>query len=268
MEPLPTTNHPSRAWRVRQFADERGGAPALPDMFERLMNHPDYRRASAYDPVWVWHHHMGPNALWLTEALTNLVDLRPGSRVLDMGCGTAMSSIFLAREFGVQVWAVDWWIDPTDNRRRIEDAGLADEVFPLRVEAGHLPFAAGFFDVLISIDAYHYFGIAQSYMASFAALAKPDTPIGIVVPGRTDGISYADDDTFRSPTWWASHWQSSGLVHVEHADNIPNGWNLWMRFVEASAAWDGQDSVEEQPDGQLLLDNRDLSFTRVVARSI
>ena len=28
-------------------------------------------------------------------------------RVLDLGCGRAMSSIFLRREFGVQVWATE-----------------------------------------------------------------------------------------------------------------------------------------------------------------
>ena len=45
------------------------------------------------------------------------LDLRPGMRVLDLGCGRAASSIFLRREFGVQRWATDhadgWqrWLD-------------------------------------------------------------------------------------------------------------------------------------------------------------
>jgi cyclopropane fatty-acyl-phospholipid synthase-like methyltransferase len=42
--------------------------------------------------------------------------------VLDMGCGTALSSIFLAREFGVEVWAVDLWVPPYDNFTRIREA--------------------------------------------------------------------------------------------------------------------------------------------------
>lgn len=228
------------------------------------MDHPDYPRASAYDPVWVWHHHMGPNVLWLTEALMSVVELRPGARVLDMGCGTAISSMFLAREFGVEVWAADLWIDPTDNLRRVEEAGLSDAVFPLRVEAGNLPFADGFFDALISVDSYHYFGMADDYLATYARLARPGGRIGIVVPGRVADIAYSDDETFRSPAWWKQHW-SSGLVEVETADTVPNGWDLWMRFVEASAAWDGQDTIVGQPDAQLLLDNPDLTFTRLVA---
>lgn len=50
---------------------------------------------------------MGPNVLWLAEALSQMMDLRPGMRVLDMGCGKAISSIFLAKEFGLEVWATD-----------------------------------------------------------------------------------------------------------------------------------------------------------------
>ena len=42
----------------------------------------------------------GTNVLWLTEWLTSELDLRPGMKVLDLGCGRASSSIFL-QEFGV-----------------------------------------------------------------------------------------------------------------------------------------------------------------------
>ena len=57
--------------------------------------------------------------------------IRPGMRVLDLGCGRAMSSIFLRREFGVQVWATDLWFDTSENLQRIRDAGVADGVFPI-----------------------------------------------------------------------------------------------------------------------------------------
>jgi cyclopropane fatty-acyl-phospholipid synthase-like methyltransferase len=41
--------------------------------------------------------------------------VEPGMRVLDLGCGRAITSVFLAREFGARVWAADMWIDPTPN---------------------------------------------------------------------------------------------------------------------------------------------------------
>ena len=78
--------------------------------------------SSKYDPEWVLENEMGPSALWLTEWLCEGMDIRPGMRVLDMGCGKVMSSIFLAKEFGAEVWAIDLWISATDNWRRVREA--------------------------------------------------------------------------------------------------------------------------------------------------
>src|SRR5689334_1466223 len=118
---------------------------------------PEFPRAAKYEPTWMLENLMGPNAVWLTEALTERMELRPGMRVLDLGCGRAISSIFLAREFGVQVWATDLWIAASDNWQRIRAAGVEQRVFPIHAEAHSLPYADDFFDALFSVDAYHYF---------------------------------------------------------------------------------------------------------------
>ena len=48
--------------------------------------------ASRYHPDWVLASASGgANALWLTEWLAEAIELRPGMRVLDLGCGRAMS---------------------------------------------------------------------------------------------------------------------------------------------------------------------------------
>jgi 2-polyprenyl-3-methyl-5-hydroxy-6-metoxy-1,4-benzoquinol methylase len=72
----------------------------------------------------------------LTEWLTTKLELRPGMRVLDVGCGRAASSIFLHREFGVQVWATDLWFDASENMQWLRDAGAQQRVFPIHAEAG------------------------------------------------------------------------------------------------------------------------------------
>src|SRR5436190_2724248 len=116
-----------------------------------------FPRSSKYHPEWVVANASGgANSLWLTEWLTSELDLRPGMRVLDLGCGRASSSIFLRREFGVQVWATDLWFNATENLQRIRDAGVEDGVFPIHADARSLPFAADFFDAVVSSDSFFY----------------------------------------------------------------------------------------------------------------
>ncbi len=126
------------------------------DLASRL-SLPRYPRSSAYDPQWTVDNQMGPHALWLLEWLApalGLDTLRPGARVLDLGCGRAMTSVFLAREYDVQVTAADLWIKPDENARRIAEAGVADRVQPVLAEAHDLPFGAETFDAIVSVDAY------------------------------------------------------------------------------------------------------------------
>src|SRR3981189_84357 len=97
--------------------------------------------ASQYHPEWVLANASGgANSLWLTEWLAAVLDLRPGMRVLDLGCGRAASSIFLSREFGVRVWATALWCSASENLERIRDARVEDRVFPIHAEARSLPF--------------------------------------------------------------------------------------------------------------------------------
>ena len=101
---------------------------------DHLGAHPRFPRASDYHPDWVFGNNMGPNALWLMEWLTEAVPLQPESRVLDMGCGRGITSVFLAEQFGVKVVANDLWIKPGDNWERFVEAGCADSIIPIHAE--------------------------------------------------------------------------------------------------------------------------------------
>src|SRR6187431_1591230 len=152
---------------------------------ERLVSK-RFPRSSNYHPEWVMASASGgANALWLTEWLAEALDLRPGMRVLDLGCGRASSSIFLRREFGVQVWATDLWFSASENLQRAREAGVEDGVFPIHADARSLPFAAEFFDAIVSVDCYMYFGSDDFYLNSLARFVKPGGQIGIALSGLT-----------------------------------------------------------------------------------
>jgi cyclopropane fatty-acyl-phospholipid synthase-like methyltransferase len=184
---------------------------------------------------------MGPNPVWLMELLTEAMDLRSGQRVLDLGCGRAATSIFLAREFGVQVWATDLWINASDNWSRIEDSGLGDSVFPIHADARTLPFADRFFDAIVSVDAYHYFGTDGLYLDRCVRLLRPGGQLGIVSPGlrrELEGVrpphlemfEGGDLATLHTPRWWRDYWAITGHVEVLCAEPVPDASLLWRRW--------------------------------------
>ena len=198
-----------------------------------------FPRSSQYHPEWVIENGFGANVLWLTEWLSSVVDLKPGMRVLDLGCGKGTSSIFLAREFGVQVWAADLWISASENIQRIRDAGVEDNVFPIHADARALPFAGDFFDAVLSVDSFSYYGSDGLYLNYLANFVKPGGQIGIAgaglvrefdgsVPEHLKRFWTQDCWGLHSAAWWRQHWERTGIVDVEVADTMPQGWQVWL----------------------------------------
>lgn len=249
--------------------------PVPPD---HPLHHDRHVRSNGYDPDWVIANQMGPNALWLLESLLEVLPIESDAKVLDLGCGTAMTSIFLARELGARVWATDLWIPAAANQERVVAAGVDDLVTPIHAEAHALPYAAGFFDVIVSIDAYHYFGTDDLYLGTAVDLLGDGGRIGVAVPSMLQEPDDVPDHlvpfwepeycSFHSPSWWRRHWTRSGRVEVDHADAVPDGWRDWLRFTEASGpameGWRADAAATElrmlEADG-----GEHLGFARVVA---
>ena len=229
--------------------------------------HPSLPRSAKYDDEWVQRHAMGPNPLWLMEALCERVTLAEGMRVLDLGCGKAVTSVFLAKEFGVQVWAADLWIAADENRALAEEAGVADRVFPVRCDARALPFADGYFDAIVSVDAYHYFGTEDFYLAYIARFLAPNGRLAMASPGfRRElgadlpaGLKEAYSTglySLHTVEWWRGHWAKTGLVDVISAEEIPESADIW------------REDAEREPEDRAIVEGEGgdlLNFVRVVA---
>jgi cyclopropane fatty-acyl-phospholipid synthase-like methyltransferase len=252
------------------------------DSLRVSMHKAQFPRASKYDPQWLFDNVMGPHVLWLAEWLSMRLELKSGMQVLDLGCGRATSSIFFAKEFGATVWAADLWIKPTENRQRIAQAGLSDRVFAVSAEAHDLPFAEESFDAIISLDAYHYFGTDDLYLGYISRFLKPGGRLGMVVPGVQHELSESppahlldywtwDFCSFHSPVWWRRHWEKTGLLNVEVADLLPDGWKLWREWNEVCARYgiERLRHIANQEAEMLEVDaGRTFCFTRVIAQKL
>ena len=232
-----------------------------------------FPRSSKYHPDWVIASASGgANSLWLIEWLAETLNLEAGMRVLDLGCGLAASSIFLRREYGVQVWATDLWFGASENLRRIRDAGVEDGVFPIHADARSLPFAADFFDAVVSIDSFPYYGTDDLYLNYIARFVKGGGAIAIAGAGLMQDIDGPVPDHLRlwwepgmwclhSAAWWRRHWERTALVTIEVADTMPEGWQAWLDWQRAVAPENATEIEAVQVDR-----GRFIGYVRLVSR--
>jgi cyclopropane fatty-acyl-phospholipid synthase-like methyltransferase len=244
-------------------------------MQQRHLRHV-FPKATQYDPEWVRKHSMGENVLFNLESLTKSLNLKPGMRVLDLGCGKAISSIFLAMEFGVTVWAVDEAISASDNYERILEAGCQDKVIPLEADARSLPFAEEYFDVVIVVDSYTYFGTDEKYLPYIARFIKPDGCIAIVDVCFTKEIESLDQvPKFLKPdfqnywyfihsiAWWRKLWEKTGLLHIEAAEELAETEVVREHYIKDFEQKDEPDAFAK---ALKLDDEHFISFFKLIGR--
>jgi cyclopropane fatty-acyl-phospholipid synthase-like methyltransferase len=232
-----------------------------------------FPRSNRYHPDWVVARGSGGgNALWLAEWLAESLGLEPGMRILDLGCGRAMSSVFLHREFGVEVWATDLWFSASDNLQCIRDAGVSRGVYPIHAEAHALPFATEFFDAVVSIDSFQYYGTDDTYTHYIARFVKPGGVIAIASPGLTrefdgevppalQGWWERNMACLHTHAWWQRHWERSGVLQVTGADSMSDAWQLWLEWQRIIAPDNRAEIAALEKDRG---DN--LTYIRAVAR--
>jgi cyclopropane fatty-acyl-phospholipid synthase-like methyltransferase len=198
--------------------------------------------AEKYNKKFVAQNLMGPNVLILLEELLENVSLKRGMRVLYLGCGRALSSIFLAKEFDMQVFAVDLWIEATDNYKRLQQMGVDDSVIPIHADAHQLPFADEYFDAVISVDAYQYFGYTDEYYDEYLRpILKKDALVAISISGMKYDLHknvpdemkpfWPDEalETWHSINWWKEKFENKlNDLEIKEMTTFNDAWQDWM----------------------------------------
>lgn len=200
---------------------------------------------------------MGPNSVRILAELFDKYPVRfvPDDRILDLGCGTGLTSLVIAKETGAKVFADDLWISPEENGRRFAAWGVGEQVTAVCEDANNLHFAEKQFRALVSIDSYHYFaGSKGFFQEKILPFMKDDGVVLIGVPGLKDAFTdcaqellsdWLGDDAymFKSPERWkeliGSH-DRIELVETWEMDCFREAWGDWLAVNNAYALGDRQ----------------------------
>ena len=114
------------------------------------------RWAAAGEGEKMERHHLN-----ITEKTLRLMDLRPGERVLDLGCGSGWATRLLARLVGEgpegfgQVVGVD--VSDEMVRQAREASREFENILYVHGSAQQIPWEENFFDKVLSVESFYYY---------------------------------------------------------------------------------------------------------------
>ncbi len=205
----------------------------------------EYKLSKKYSTKKFMSMIMGPNPIKLEEELLKNANIQKGEIVCDLGSGTGLTSVFLAKEFGAKVYATDLWSDPDDNMNFFISQGLSkDNIISVKADATNLNFKKEFFDKIISVDSYNYFGRDENYLDNkLLPFLKKGGYIYISIPGMKKDchknlprellLSWTSEqlEYMHDIDWWKSIISKSKdceIVEIKEMESNEEVWNDWL----------------------------------------
>ncbi len=252
------------------------------------MNSNDYPRASKYpDLDAVYAQCSGPGALKLAEFLAQRLDLSPGQRLLDVGCNRGYQSCFLAKEYDVQVVAIDPWPDRDSGRPMSEHVrdnaiewGVEGQVLPLDLGVPTTTLVEQTFDAAYSTTALEMvraFQGEEGYrecLASIQRALRPGALFALAEPMHRDcdippelepliSQAFGWKACFRSLAQTSESVIASGFEIIEsgHAADAREWWSEYALHDPFC-----QQTPEEDPHTLAVDAGRWVSFGYVIAK--
>jgi tocopherol O-methyltransferase len=176
--------------------------------------------------------------LQLVEHLAELANIKPGSDILDIGCGFGASSLYLAKRYNATVTGIT--ISPVQVEMAIQAAaGEQLDVKFLLMDAEAMDFQKQF-DVLWSIESISHYQNRPGFFASAAKLLKPGGSFAITDWFKKEHLTRAETRKFIEPI------EKGMLVELQVMDDyeqffISNGLRIMRREVlnmNCAKTWD------------------------------
>jgi tocopherol O-methyltransferase len=213
-----------------------------------------------YRSLWGEHLHHGywirgdeskeKAQLQLIEHLAQLTKLKPGSDILDIGCGFGASSLYLARNYNAAVTGI------TNSSVQVEMAGKAaareqlDAKF-LLMDAEAMDFPKQF-DLLWSVESISHYQHREKFFAAAARLLKPGGLFAITDWFTKENLTSAETKKFIEPIEKGmlvelqimdeyEHLLTSNGLQIMHREilnkNCAKTWELCLDIIKDKAFW-------------------------------
>ena len=205
-----------------------------------------YIKSAKYDTPELQAKIMGPNPVKLEEELLIDHKIPAGAVVCDLGSGSGLTSVFLAKEYGFTVYAADLWSDTEENRAFFDKMGIErSRIIPVKADATALPFEKEFFDAVVTTDSYNYFGRDESYLdEKLLPFVKRGGYIYIAIPGMKKDchqnlpkellLSWTPEqiDYMRDVDYWrktVGKSKDSEIIEVSEMESNEEVWADWLK---------------------------------------
>jgi ubiquinone/menaquinone biosynthesis C-methylase UbiE len=195
-----------------------------------------------------------PGGHGLTEAIVDRLSMRQKSDVLDVGCGTGATAVFLSEKVKANVTGIDLHpIMVEQAQARANESQLPPKI--IQGSAEQLPFQEDSFDYLISESVTAFTDVSLSIPEYFRVL-RPGGSLAAVEMTiekpldekniRAIESVYGVDDVHTESEWLAI-WKSAGFINVEalranklqkQSDDVLPTYNLTSKIdEEALEVW-------------------------------
>lgn len=227
----------------------------------------NYNKSRKYNDPALQAKMMGPNPIKLEEELLMNQDIPKGSIVCDLGSGQGLTSVFLAKEYGAVVYATDLWSDPQENQKFFDQMKIErKQIIPVQGDATQLPYEKEFFDAIVSVDSYNYFGRDPHYLDDhLLPYVKKGGYVYIAIPGMKKDchdhlpsellLSWTPEqlDYMHDIAYWSKiikQSQDAEIISIKEMESHDEVWADWLKQENEFAI--GDRKAMEAGGGQYL----------------